>query len=270
MDTTLVGYDVRPVGRYLRPVVILVPAVLGILGAETLLFHDIVFYGLVTHLAAIVFCTLALHWFETERDVLNALVLIPVFRIVNLGIPILTDLTLVWLLLVYAPFLPCLFWYAGALTSIKIGWVGRPLEFVLLLPIVTALGVLLASVEFQILQPEALIPVWHPQNLLVMTVVMTFFVALVEELMFRGIVQGALVDRYGAAFGILVASLLFGATHAGYGSPDEIAFAIGMGLVLGITYHLSRSLAAVVIAHGLVNVLVFAVYPHLGPFVTGI
>lgn len=270
MDTMRQRFEIGPARPYLRSVFVLVPAVSGVVGAEAFLFVDAVFYGLVTHLITIVFCTLGLHWFEAEHEVLSAMLVIPVFRIVNLGIPIVTDVTLIWLVMVYGPLLPGVFWYARSMTATDIGWIGRPIDFLLFVPIAAALGVLLASVEFQILQPEALIPVWHPQNVIVLAVVMTLFVALVEELMFRGIVQGSLVDRYGTVFGILVASLLFGVTHAGYGSPNEIGFAFGMGLLLGVVYHVSDSLSAIVIAHGVLNVLVFGVYPHLGPFITGI
>lgn len=242
-------------------------AVLGVLVSEGFIFHDAVTYGLVAHLLTIVFATFGYQLFETERDVLGAILIIPVFRFVNLGVPVLIDTTLLWLPFVYAPFLLGLVWYLRSNPSLDIGWIGRPFTFVLYLPIVTALSFLLASIEFQIIRPESLIPIWVPQNVLVLAVIMFGLVSITEELIFRGILQGTLVERFGWPAGITVASLLFGAVHAGYGSPPEIGFAVGTGLLFGSIYHVTDSLSLVVIAHGLLNVLVFATFPLLGPLV---
>lgn len=241
-------------------------SVLGVVISESFLFNDAVVYGLFAHLTTIVFITFAYHHLEAERDVLGAILIVPVFRFVNIGVPILTDTTLLWLPFVYAPFLLGLGWYLWSNPSLDVGWVGRPFTFVLSLPIVLALSFLLASVEFQIIQPEALIPLWVPQNILVLAVIMFGLVSLVEELIFRGILQGVIVDRFGAPAGIAIASLLYGAVHSVYGSPPEIGFALAVGLILGSIYHLTDSLTLVVIGHGLLNVLVFGMFPLLGPF----
>lgn len=215
----------------------------------------------------IAFCTIALTRFGTEEEVLGAIVLIPIFRLVNLGVPVVIEATLLWLPLIYGPFIPGLLWYVRS-SPVDIAWLRRPVVFALYLPIVVALSGLLASVEFEIIAPESLIPVWHLQNLLVLSVVMFVFVSVVEELIFRGLVQGTLVDRFGSVAGIVIASLLFGATHAGYSSGLEIGFAFGVGLFFGVVYQRSKSLVLVIIAHGLLNVLVFGVFPLLGPALT--
>lgn len=241
-------------------------SVLGIVVSEGFLFNDAVVFGLLAHLGTILFITFSYHHFERERDVLGAILIVPVFRFVQAGMPVLTETTLVWLVLVYAPFLLGLAWYLWSNPSLDIGWIGRPFTFALYLPIVLALSFLLASVEFQIIQPEALIPLWEPQEVLILAVVMFGLVSLTEELIFRGILQRVIADRFGAPSGIAIASLLYGLVHSVYGVLPEIGFAIVVGLILGAIYHATESLTLVVIVHGLVNVLVFGMFPLLGPY----
>lgn len=240
-------------------------SVLGVVVSEGFLFIDAVVFGLLAHLGTILFITFSYHNFETERDVLGAILIIPVFRFVQAGMPVLTETTLVWLLVVYAPFLLGLAWYLWSNPSLDIGWIGRPFTFALYLPIVLALGFLLATVEFQIIQAEALIPLWEPQEVLILAVIMFGLVSLTEELIFRGILQRVITDRFGAPSGVAIASLLYGVVHSVYGSLPEIGFAIAVGLILGSIYHVTEGLTLVVIVHGLVNVLVFGMFPLLGP-----
>lgn len=62
----------------------------------------------------------------------------------------------------------------------------------------------------------------------------------VEELLFRGGIQGYLMERWkNPAGSIVVASLIFGAVH---GNPVQIPFAFVTGLALGWVYYRTRSL----------------------------
>ena len=80
---------------------------------------------------------------------------------------------------------------------------------------------------------------------------------LFEELFFRGLVQGRLVERLGAAPGIAVTSLLFGAAHlVAWQGPWTFAFAWAVaagGLVLGLMRHVSGQLGAPIAAHAFFN-----------------
>lgn len=86
---------------------------------------------------------------------------------------------------------------------------------------------------------------------------------LIEELFFRGLVQNRLVQRFGLAVGIGVASVLFGAAHLiGWeGFPTVVnAWAVTFGgIVLGATYHYSKRLGAAVVAHSLFNAVALLV-----------
>lgn len=64
-----------------------------------------------------------------------------------------------------------------------------------------------------------------------------------ESVFFRGFVQGRLEAGVGRAPAVLVASLLYGAYHVGYGmSADEMVFLTGLGVVYAIAYTLCGNL----------------------------
>lgn len=68
----------------------------------------------------------------------------------------------------------------------------------------------------------------------------------VEELFYRGLVQTALVDRYGEVIGIGIASLIFGAVHF---SIVRLPALVLVGAVTGVLAHRSGRLAPAIIAH---------------------
>jgi CAAX protease family protein len=84
-----------------------------------------------------------------------------------------------------------------------------------------------------------------------------------EELFFRGLVQGRLETRLGAASGIALTSLLFGAAHlTAWQGPWTLVYAWAVaasGLVLGLMRHVSGRLGAPMAAHAFFNAQVMAI-----------
>ena len=79
----------------------------------------------------------------------------------------------------------------------------------------------------------------------------TIMAPLVEELLFRGAIQGHLL-RIGMKplYAILVSSLVFGVVH---GNPIQIPFAFSFGLILGWLYYRTGNLAISIIGHFINN-----------------
>jgi membrane protease YdiL (CAAX protease family) len=86
---------------------------------------------------------------------------------------------------------------------------------------------------------------------------------LVEELLFRGLLQPRLVTRFGPVRGIALASALFGAAHLlGWNGPLTFgtAWAIAFGgLALGALRHYTGRLGSSILAHAFFNGQVFLV-----------
>ncbi|MDH4554806.1 CPBP family intramembrane metalloprotease [Pseudomonas sp. BN417] len=143
-------------------------------------------------------------------------------------------------------------------------WLGRParpapsphrawivvLATLLLVPLL-AMG--LGLVGWQPKWP-ALIWEWLAVNLLA--------TVLAEELVFRGLLQPALVSRLGARTGILLTAALFGAVHLPF-SPLFAVLAGLAGLGYGLAFHYSGRLSVAVALHLAVNLchLLLLSYP---------
>lgn len=237
---------------------ILLPT-LGIIVSESLLFFGYVWYALYGHLVTLGVSVFAPLVIDDETPMFQLFALVPVFRLVNLGMPVFFDLTVYWFPLIYGPLIPAIYIVgrANTLISLNPGWKATALWLPLWLPISAVLG----AVEYAILEPEALVPAWSLIQLTLITVIMVGFVGFVEELLFRGVLQQGLQTRIGTWPSIFLASVIFGLMHSGYHVPEELVFATSMGLVFGVVYDRTDSIVLVTLMHGILNVVLFAVIP---------
>jgi uncharacterized protein len=88
---------------------------------------------------------------------------------------------------------------------------------------------------------------------------------LIEELFFRGLLQGQLVERFGVGLGIFLTAVVFGAVHIA-NDPGVagalLALTVGAsGIVLGVVRHLTGRLGTSTLTHAMFNaaaVIIFA------------
>jgi membrane protease YdiL (CAAX protease family) len=186
---------------------------------------------------------------ERESKALAALALVPLLRLSSLGLATSGRLTLLVI--------------AGAPVLLAVVLASRALE----LPGVLALWELRLRSQWQVAAAVGLAaalaapalgvtPAVHPHSLLraVLAVVVVFvFAGVLEELVFRGVIQGALEPLIGA-WSVAAADALFAATYLDSGSP---AYTVGMtafGLACGWWVRRTRSVTGAAVAHGLVAV----------------
>ena len=82
---------------------------------------------------------------------------------------------------------------------------------------------------------------------------LAFFGPLLEEVLFRGAIQGLLMRYFGRPWpAIVVAALVFGVFHM---NPVQIVYATLLGIVLGWIYYRTGSLLSVIVGHVLNNSL---------------
>lgn len=199
------------------------------------------------------------------RKAHQALILLPILRLVNLSMPIFFETNLYSFIFMYVPM-------TIPITIIAVhqeipGEKARDLlkKMGIYLPFSLLAGLLFAEAEYLIIQPRPLIPDLSPVNLLELIIIMIFVVSLIEELIFRGIIQTRLEEFLGPAGGVLLASLLFGIMHSSYGTLYEIAYTFLAGGILGYFFYRTKSLSLVVMVHGFINIFLFGLIPHLGP-----
>jgi len=241
--------------------------ILAIVFAEILIYFGRIKEALWIHIIILMGLSLSITFMKNGEiyKTYQALMLLPLLRIVNLSMPIFFDITLYSFVFTYAPLaVPIMIAVAyQQLTHEEMGITLRRIW--LYLPLSVLIGFGLGVGEYLIIRTGYLIPNLSLLNLLKLTVVMVFFVGLVEEIIFRAVLQTRLNIIFGAWEGILLSSMLFGFMHAGYGTFYEVLYTFFVGAIIGYMFYKTRSLPLVTLVHGFVNVFLFGVIPHISP-----
>ncbi len=239
--------------------------VLAIALAESLIFSGNMGASVWLHIGIITSLVLS-SMFIREQEIIRvhqALMLLPILRLVNLSMPVFFDTTLYTFIFIYGPL---------AIPVAIVAWHQRPgLEelgitidkFGHYMLLSVPLGFLLGLGEYTTIRTGYLIPDLSFNNLLLLTIVMVFFVGLVEEVIFRSILQTRLEKVLGIKEALIITSILFGLMHSGYGTPYEILYTGFVGFIMGVAFLRTRSLPFIAVLHGFVNVFLFGIIPHL-------
>ena len=191
----------------------------------------------------------------------QALSLLPMLRILNMAMPIFFPSTLYWYPFMYG----CIFIsiiYIIKHQNFTHEQIGLNFEKMhIYFPIALIVGFLLGTIEFQILQNPALIENLEFKNILLISIVMTLFVGLGEELAFRSIIQTRFEQIFGTTRGLIITGIMFGIMHSGYGTIYEIIFTSSAGILLGYMFIKTRSLFLISTTHGFINVFLFGIFP---------
>ncbi|HPS89541.1 MAG TPA: type II CAAX endopeptidase family protein [Methanosarcina vacuolata] len=201
------------------------------------------------------------------RKIYQALLLLTIFRLVNFSMPVFFERNLYSFIFIYAPMaIPITLAtvhqkviYEKKRDTLKRIWIYLPLSILA--------GLVFGQVEYVMIGARELIPDLSLRNLLILIIIMVFIVGLIEELIFRSILQTSLEEFLGPAWGIFLSSLLFGIMHSTYGTPYEMAYTFLLGGFLGYLFYRTRSLPLVVMIHGSINVFLFGILPHAGPII---
>ena len=201
---------------------------------------------------------------ETDRlrshEVLLALPLVPLLRISDLtmtvkGVPLLGEYALVGL-----PVLGAAAWVSKLVGPRRLvrrlrAWSWRQVG-------IGICGVPLGLVAYLIFRPHPLGT--HPSTARIVlgSLIVVVFVAFVEEVIFRGLLQDALTGLYGRS-GIVWSSLLFAVAYFGVHPSAYVPFAAAVGLAFGWVVERTASLVGVILAHALLAVGLILVWPRV-------
>jgi membrane protease YdiL (CAAX protease family) len=219
--------------------------------------------GLVAH--AVVLLLMLTHAARVDgkkkQAFLVSLAFAPLIRVVSLSLP-LADLPLLyWYLITSIPL------FAAALVAaptLGYAWpdLGLNLRRWRLQLAIGLTGIVFGIVEYWILRPEPLVATFEWRTLVWPSLVLLISTGLLEELIFRGLLQRASIDLLGLR-GIGYVAIVFAVLHIGYQSLLDVLFVTAVGLFFGWVVHRTRSLLGVTLAHGLTNVVLFLVMPFI-------
>jgi membrane protease YdiL (CAAX protease family) len=198
---------------------------------------------------------------RAQQRFLLALTLAPLIRLLSLSLPLPNFPFVYWYALVGAPLFLAAFaaarvaGYSAASLGLRWRWQDLPLQLA-----VGLTGLLFGWVEYQILRPAELIPALTWRQFLLPALVLAVFTGLLEEVVFRGLMQRAAQARLGR-WGVLYVAIVFAVLHLGYQSMLDVAFVLGVGLFFGLVVARTRSLLGVTLSHSLTNIMLFLVVP---------
>jgi membrane protease YdiL (CAAX protease family) len=243
----------------------LVIPILAIAFAEFMIYSGRLIEAMEVHAVILLGLSLSMLYIKDEeiQKTYQALILLPVLRLVNLSMPAFYDVTLYSFVFIYGLLtipVTIALTHQG-FTQEQLGITFKKIGFYIPLSII--MGLLLGLGEYLIIETNYLIPDISIPTLLILTLVMVFLVGLVEELIFRSILQNRLEVFLGSRGGLIITSVLFGLMHSGYGSIGEVFYTFFVGFIIGYMFHKTRSLPLVTMIHGFINVFLFGVIPHL-------
>jgi hypothetical protein len=238
---------------------------LAIGGAETLTSAVSVHAGLALH--CFILMLLPIHAVIARgrpyQPLLQCLVLAPLIRIMSLTLPLIGFPLLDWYLLVSIPIFVASWMVANLLgysrRDVGLVWRGGGMQLAILL-----CGPLLGWIEWHILPVQGLAAAATLPSLLPPTLILFFCTGLMEEIVFRGVMQRAAFGIF-ADDGILYLALLFALLHTGYRSLEDSVFVFLVGVLFAIIARRSGSILGITGCHGLANVNLYVVLPLLFP-----
>ncbi len=200
---------------------------------------------------------------EEIQKTYQVLILLPILRLINLSMPVFFESTLDSFIFIY-----CLMSIPVSIAAAHQDFTRTQLgltfnKLILYIPLSLFLGAVLGAGEYLIIGTNNLIPDLSVFNIVKLSIVMIFFAGLVEELIFRSILQTRLQIVLGDKKGLIFTAILFGLMHSGYGSFSEVLYASFVGLFIGSLFYRTRSLPLVMMIHGFINIFVFGIFPFL-------
>jgi membrane protease YdiL (CAAX protease family) len=256
--------------------------VVGIAAAETILVfgglgpglacYALLLLALVTHCTALTFASdrerLARFGggqlpaeLEAFRRLLAALALVPLLRILSLAMLVRTAPQAYWYLMSGAPLLLATLMTARAFhvspARLGLGAANLSRQAVIALS-----GIPLAGLAFVAGRPKPLLSTNDLRSTVAAVLVLVVFSAFLEELLFRGVIQGALAKVFERG-SVTWTAALYGFVYLGTLSPAYVVVAFASGLFYGRCVSRTGSLWGVIASHSILSVGALLVLPQV-------
>ncbi len=202
---------------------------------------------------------------ERESELFLAMAVLPLIRILSLAMPLWVAEQVFWFPMVNIPLIIGTVIAAQQLryTRYQLGLRLPSLKEIPLQVLIASSGFLIGFLERQIIQPVSLSASLTPTDIIVPAISLMLFTGLSEELLFRGVLQNAAIKALSPLWGILYAAAIFGILHMGWQSYLDVAYVSVVGAFWGWVVYKTKSIFGVTIAHGIANIMLFLVLPHL-------
>jgi CAAX protease family protein len=121
-------------------------------------------------------------------------------------------------------------------------------------------GIPLSIIGYKFLHPDALITSFNGVQIAIAAVILFIFDGLIEEVLFRGVIQSGAQDLLGKG-GVLVSSTLSAVVYLGTLSWQYVLFAWLTGILFGYFVYRTKSLWGAIAAHSIISIGMLVVLP---------
>lgn len=219
--------------------------------------------GLVLHGAILILLLLnaSLQRGGPQARFLYIMCMAPLIRLMSLSLPLPSFPFIYWYAVVGAPLFLAIFFEIRITRAHADMW-GWNFKKPFLQILVGLTGIGLGAVEYLILRPEPLVTTFSLLNIIIPALILLIFTGLLEEVIFRGLMQYASLVVLGR-FGITYVALVFAVLHLGYRSILDVLFVFAVAMYFGFITRWTGSIVGVTLAHGLTNIGLFLVFPFV-------
>jgi membrane protease YdiL (CAAX protease family) len=130
-------------------------------------------------------------------------------------------------------------------------------------PVQLAIGFLgfgLGYIEYLILKPGPLAAYVTWLDIIVASLILLIFTGVLEEFIFRGLMQSAAMQMMGMS-GLYYIAILFAVLHLGYHSLLDVVFVLLVGFLFGWLVWKTQSILGASLAHGMANISLYVIFP---------
>ena len=195
-----------------------------------------------------------------SRELLLALGLAPLIRIVSLAMPLAEFSQIYWYLIISVPLLAGIFAVVVTL-DLDPRDVGLTAGALPIQGLVALAGIAFGLVEYLILKPEPLILALKWDDVIVPALILLVATGFVEELAFRGVMQRS--AQVLGSWGWVYVAVLFSLLQIGHLSALHWLFVLLVALFFGWIVKRTGSILGVSLSHGLINVCLFLIFPFV-------
>lgn len=196
-----------------------------------------------------------------ERTLLIALAFAPLLRVASLVLPLAGLPIISWYLLTSIPLSVALL-FAARILGLPRAYFGLRASRVLPQIAIGLLGAPLGVIPYLILRPDSLVAAFNWRSLLIPALILFVSTGVIEELVFRGMLLSA-VEKVMGEWSIVYSSAVYAALQIGNRSLLAVSFAFVVSLVFAWFVRRTHSVVGVAIAHGLMSIGAYLVFPHL-------
>ncbi|MBM2825504.1 MAG: amino terminal protease [Dehalococcoidales bacterium] len=210
-----------------------------------------------------------------------SLALAPLVRVISLTMPLANIPRLMWYPIIYAPLMVAAIVVARIMNinakdlgvsprllpvKLTVSLPGIPFHPVLALPApllqvaIALTGFIFGVAEHFILQEKSIIDRLTLETIWLPALVLLFSTGVVEEFIFRGVMQQTAWREFGW-WGIIYVSFLFAILHLGFLNWIDIIFVFAVALLFAWIVKRTGSLLGVTLAHGITNIVLYLVAP---------